>query len=166
METLVVIELALEPGKIEVKTEYGMLDHFLNTLAKHAGWTLIFRAEGDRTEDKHHLTEDVAIALGQAFGKALGERKLARFGHALVPMDEVLVRGAVDLADRAFFSSNMADPLFHHFMRSFAFAVPMTLHLDVLKQGEPHHETEACFKTLALCLKQATRPAEEFPTVK
>ena len=165
-ETSVRVELELKPGPLDIGTGFRLLDHFLETLARHGEIGLTLSASGDGTEDNHHLVEDVAITLGEALGEALGDRSVARFGWAIVPMDESLVRCAVDLVDRPYFSSNMSDPLFLHFMRSFCFRVPMTLHLDVLKPGERHHETEACFKALGISLREAKRPAKEFPTVK
>jgi len=138
-------------------------------LAKHSGIDLSVHAEGDLHIDAHHTVEDVALALGQAFGQALGDKVgITRYGDALVPMDEVLVQAAVDLSGRPYCvhvepenMTSMIGPdyptsLTAHVLQSFAFAARVTLHIRVLHAGrDAHHIVEGQFKALARALRMA-----------
>jgi imidazoleglycerol-phosphate dehydratase len=141
----------------------------LTSLAKHSGIDLTVRAEGDLHIDAHHTVEDVAIALGQAFAEALGDKQgITRYGDATIPMDEVLVQAAVDLSGRPYFvhdePENMAPmigpdyptSLTRHVLESFAFNARITLHVRVLYAGrDAHHIVEGQFKALARALRTA-----------
>ncbi len=155
-------------GDFENETGIGFFDHMLDLLARHGGFDLTVRCEGDLHVDDHHTVEDVGIALGQAFSEALGDKAhLARYGHATVPMDEALARAALDFSGRSFlifeahfsrervgdFSTEMA----RHFWHSFAEHARCTLHVDLLRGENAHHQVEAVFKAVARALKMAVR---------
>jgi len=169
-ETKLVVEVDLDgTGRADVVTGVGFFDHMLVALAKHSGIDLSVHAEGDLHIDAHHTVEDVALALGQAFGQALGDKVgITRYGDALVPMDEVLVQAAVDLSGRPYCvhvepenMTSMIGPdyptsLTAHVLQSFAFAARITLHIRVLHAGrDAHHIVEGQFKALARALRMA-----------
>ncbi len=168
-ETDVAVSIALDgTGKAEISTGIGFLDHMLDSLARHARFDLVVRATGDLHIDAHHTVEDVAIALGQALDRALGDKKgLRRFADATVPLDEALVQVVVDLSGRGFaavdvpFRGEMVGQLptemIPHFLRSFAVEGRLTLHARLLAGENDHHRAEATFKALARCLELATR---------
>ena len=156
-------------GKAEVATGIGFLDHMLTALARHALFDLAVQAKGDLHIDDHHTTEDVGIVLGQALAQALGEKRgIARFGHALLPMDEALVEAAVDLSGRPFLAwavafrqptvGTMDTELFEEFFRALAFNAMLTLHLTARAGTNAHHVAEACFKATARALRMAAAP--------
>jgi imidazoleglycerol-phosphate dehydratase len=155
-------------GKTKLNTGLPFLDHMLSHVAVHGLFDLEIRAEGDLEIDEHHTLEDVALALGQAFDQALGERKgINRMGSALVPMDETLARVALDLSGRPYcvFDSEWNGPsvggiaasLFRHFFESFAYTARCNLHARVLYGADDHHRAEALFKALGRALDQAAR---------
>lgn len=165
-------------GKGKAETGIKFLDHFLLTLAKHALFDMIVKAEG---ELKHHVCEDVALALGEALQEALAEKKgIKRFGSACVPMDDSLARVAVDLSGRACacVELQLSQPLIEdlktedikHFFNSFAQASKSNLHLMVLYGTNDHHKIEAAVKALALALREAvmleSRANSEIPSAK
>ena len=169
-ETKLVVEIDLDgTGIADVSTGVGFYDHMLTSLAKHSGMDLTVHAEGDLHIDAHHTVEDVAIALGQAFAEALGDKQgITRYGDATIPMDEVLVQAAVDLSGRPYFVHDepvgmtpMIGPdyptsLTRHVLESFAFNARITLHVRVLYGGrDAHHIVEAQFKALARALRAA-----------
>jgi imidazoleglycerol-phosphate dehydratase len=169
-ETKLVVEIDLDgTGIADVSTGVGFYDHMLTSLAKHSGMDLTVHAEGDLHIDAHHTVEDVAIALGQAFAEALGDKQgITRYGDSTVPMDEVLVQAAVDLSGRPYFvhdePPNMTPligpdyptSLTRHVLESFAFNARITLHVRVLAAGrDAHHIVEAQFKALARALRAA-----------
>ena len=169
-ETKLVVEIDLDgTGIADVSTGVGFYDHMLTSLAKHSGMDLTVHAEGDLHIDAHHTVEDVAIALGQAFAEALGDKQgITRYGDATVPMDEVLVQAAVDLSGRPYFvhdePANMTPligpdyptSLTRHVLESFAFNARITLHVRVLAAGrDAHHIVEGQFKALARALRTA-----------
>jgi len=169
-ETKLVVEIDLDgTGRANVVTGVGFYDHMLTALSKHSGIDLTIHAEGDLHIDAHHTVEDVAIALGQAFAEALGDKAgITRFGDCLVPMDEVLVQAAVDLSGRPYLvhsepdnMSPMIGPDFPtsltaHVFESFALHARITVHLRVLHSGrDAHHIVEAEFKALARALRTA-----------
>ncbi len=165
------IELRLDidgTGRADVSTGVGFLDHMLDSLARHARFDLSLTATGDLHVDAHHTAEDVAIVLGQALDRALGDRRgLRRFADATVPLDEALVHVAVDLSGRGFarvdipFQSEMIGTLptemVPHFLHSFAVEGRLTLHARLLAGENDHHRAEATFKALARGLEVATR---------
>jgi imidazoleglycerol-phosphate dehydratase len=166
-ETRVLVELDLAgQGRSQVNTGIGFLDHLLTAFARHARLDLVVRCDGDLVVDDHHTVEDVALGIGSALDRALGERKgMYRFGHAIVPLDEALSRVAIDLSGRPFADVNLglrresigslATENITHFLRSFASAGRMALHVDVLKGENDHHRAESAFKATALALRQA-----------
>jgi imidazoleglycerol-phosphate dehydratase len=150
-------------GKAKVKTTIPFLDHLLVTLAAHSLLDIHVDASGDLA---HHVVEDVAITLGEAMSKALGERHgITRFGWALVPMDDALALASVDLARRPFSSidlkianasiEGLKSEDIVHFVNSLATSLEASLHLRVQYGGNDHHNVEAAFKALALSLRQA-----------
>ncbi len=181
-ETSIELTLALDgTGQSEIDTGIGFLDHMLTALARHALFDLRVRAEGDLHIDDHHTTEDVGIVLGQAFAKALGEKRgIRRFGQALVPMDEALVEAAVDISGRAFLAWGVSFPtakvgtmdseLFEEFFRAFASHAGITLHITAKAGHNTHHLAEACFKATARALRGAveldSRVGDVVPSTK
>lgn len=165
-------------GDADISTGIGFLDHMLMLFARHGRFDVAVSARGDREVDDHHTTEDVGIVLGEAIREALGEKRgIARYGHAYAPMDEALVRSALDLSGRPFFVWSVAVPaekvgsfdteLAEHFSRSLAFNAHLTLHIDLIRGSNAHHILEAVFKSLAVALHQATRLVrEDLPSTK
>ena len=169
-ETKLVVEVDLDgTGAGDISTGVGFYDHMLTSLARHSGIDLTVRADGDLHIDAHHTVEDVAIALGQAFAEALGDKKgITRYGDATIPMDECLVQAAVDLSGRPYLvhaepenMTPMIGPdyptsLTEHVLESFAFNARISLHVRVLYAGrDAHHIVEGQFKALARALRQA-----------
>ena len=169
-ETQVRVELCLDgSGLGEVRTGIGFYDHMLVSLARHARFDLVVEAQGDLDVDAHHTVEDVAIVLGRALAKALGDRSgITRMGHAVVPMDEALALVAVDIGGRGYcvFDAAFDSPwvgcmntgLFRHFFESLAAEARINLHARLLSGRDDHHRAEALFKALARALHMATRP--------
>ena len=170
-ETQVLIELSLDGAGIgRAETGVPFFDHMLLQLGRHAGIDLTVQARGDIEIDAHHTVEDTAIALGQALREALGDKAgITRFGDALVPLDETLVRVAVDLSGRAYVVHTEPDglapligtydtTLTRHFFESLAYAAGICVHLDVLRGRNPHHIVEAQFKAFARALRTAAAP--------
>jgi imidazoleglycerol-phosphate dehydratase len=169
-ETQIEITLNLDGrGQAEISTGVGFLDHMLHALARHARFDLNVQAQGDLHVDEHHTVEDVGIVLGQALGKALGDRAgIARMGQAIVPMDEALALVAVDIGGRGYFVfegefdtlriGQLGTSLIPHFLESLASQAGMNLHARLLAGRDDHHRAEALFKALARALHQATRP--------
>lgn len=141
------------PGAIATGDPF--LDHMLATLARYADVQLAVEARGDL---RHHLVEDVAIAFGQALRAEL-PAACARYGDALVPMDEALVQVALDLGGRAYYEGPLEAPLWEHFLRSLAENGAATLHVCVLRGRDRHHVVEAAFKAVGLALRAALVPA-------
>lgn len=168
-ETDVSVELDLDgSGTYDNATGVGFLDHMLDLFAKHGGFDLVVRCDGDLNVDDHHTVEDVGITLGKAFAEALGDKAhIARYGHAYVPMDESLARAVVDLSgrfylhfDAAFTRATVGDlsvEMVEHFWYSFAEHVHCNLHVSVLYGQNTHHQVEAVFKAAARALRMAVR---------
>lgn len=167
-ETYVAVRLDLDGGDYANDTGIGFLDHMLDLFAKHGGFGLDVRCDGDLEVDAHHSVEDIGIALGQAFTQALGDKAhIERYGHAYVPMDETLARCAVDLSGRFYlvFDADFDAPtlgtmptsLVRHFFYSFAEHARINLHLAVLYGTDDHHRAEALFKAAARALRIAIR---------
>ncbi len=155
-ETSIRLELALAPGESRVSTADRFLTHMLETLARYAGATLALEARGDL---RHHLVEDTAIALGEAFRRA-APPACARYGERVVPMDDALVQAALDFGGRAYYRGPLPSRLYDHWMRSFASEARATLHLRVLRGTDRHHVVEAAFKAAGLALRQALEARE------
>ena len=166
-ETKIKLELNLDgSGKTEIKTGIGFLDHMLNLWAFHGLFDLKIKCSGDLEIDAHHTTEDIAIVLGSAFAKAVGEKKgISRYGHAYVPMDEALIRAALDLSGRSEFVfsgefsqqtiGQLDTQMITHFFRSLAMSSGMTLHMVILYGINDHHKCEGLFKALGRALRVA-----------
>jgi imidazoleglycerol-phosphate dehydratase len=168
-ETSVLVEVDLDgAGVSTVDTGIGFYDHMLAQLARHGGFDLVVRTKGDLHIDAHHTVEDTAIALGEAFGAALGDKAgLRRFGDALVPLDECLVQAAVDLSGRPYvvhdepagmaplIGAVYASTLTRHVWESFAHHARIALHVRVLSGRDAHHIVEAQFKAVARALRDA-----------
>jgi imidazoleglycerol-phosphate dehydratase len=153
-ETRIRLELVRGPGEIRIETSVPFLDHMMTALSKYAGWTISLSAQGDL---RHHLIEDVAIALGLALVDEVTE-PVARFGHRTVPMDDALVECAVDFGGRPYYQGPLPSTLYDHWMRSFADHARCTLHLRVHRGIDRHHVVEAGFKALGMALAQALTP--------
>ena len=170
-ETQVLVVLSLDGAGVS-RTETGVpfFDHMLAQLGKHGLLDLTVQARGDLAVDAHHTVEDTAIAVGQALREALGEKLgISRFGDALVPLDETLVRAAVDLSGRPYLVHTEPDgmapligtydtTLTRHFFESLVYAAGICVHLDVLRGRNPHHIVEAQFKAFARALRAAAAP--------
>jgi imidazoleglycerol-phosphate dehydratase len=166
-ETEVRIELTLDgTGHAVADTGLPFFDHMLQQLGKHAGWDLAVTAKGDLDVDGHHTVEDVGIGLGQALAEALGDRAgIRRFGSAIVPLDEAAVEVALDLSGRDFVVHEVDVPaetigtfdtgLVEDFVRAFAQAAALTVHVRLRAGRSPHHVVEAEFKALANALGDA-----------
>jgi imidazoleglycerol-phosphate dehydratase len=168
-ETSVRVELALDgSGTASAETGLPFFDHMLQQLGTHAGFDLEVRATGDLQVDGHHTVEDVGLALGQALKVALGDKAgIRRFASITVPLDEAAVEVALDLSGRAFVVHEVDVPaetigtydsgLTEDFVRAFATAAELTLHVRLVAGRSPHHVVEAEFKALATCLREAVR---------
>jgi imidazoleglycerol-phosphate dehydratase len=150
-ETSIRVTVTRGGGDSAVDTSLPFLDHMLLTWARYAGVALELHARGDL---RHHLIEDVAIALGAAF-KGEIPATAARYGHRVVPMDEAVVECALDVGGRFYYEGPLPSSLYDHFMRSFAEHAGTTLHLRVLRGTDRHHIVEAAFKALGLALRDA-----------
>ena len=178
-ETQLLVELDLDgPGPVEVETGVPFFDHMLAQLGKHGCLALTVRAKGDIEVDAHHTVEDTSIALGQALRAALGDKAgISRFGDAMVPLDETLVRAAVDLSGRPYVVHTEPDgmapmigasydtTLTRHIWESLAFSAGICLHVHVLYGRNPHHIVEAQFKAVARALRAAAAPDPRAPGV-
>jgi imidazoleglycerol-phosphate dehydratase len=181
-ETQIEIRLDVDgTGKHEIVTGLGFLDHMLTHLAVHGLFDLNVQAQGDLEVDPHHTVEDIALVLGQAFDRALGDRKgIFRMGDCFAPMDEALAHVAVDLSGRPYsviqaewhtpYVGRIPTTLFPHFFESFATTARCNLHARVLYGRDDHHQAEALFKAWARALDRGTqldpRRAESIPSTK
>ncbi len=173
-ESTVLVELDLDgTGRTEVSTGVPFYDHMLTALGKHSLIDLTVRATGDVEVDAHHTVEDVAICIGQALRDALGDKAgIARFGDALVPLDEALAQAVVDVSGRPYLvhSGEPAGQEYHligghftgsltrHVWESVAHHAQIALHVRVLGGRDPHHIVEAQFKAVARALRAAVEP--------
>ena len=166
-ETEISVTLNLDgTGTYSVSTGIGFLDHMLEQLSRHSMIDLDVKADGDLHIDYHHTTEDTGIVIGEALKQALGERAgIARYGSALVPLDEALTRVVVDCSNRPYlvwkvdFSrpklGEMDTELFREWFQAFAQAAGLTVHVDNLYGENNHHIVESSYKGLARALRQA-----------
>lgn len=144
-------------GSYDVETDNKFLSHMLETWARYAGFDLRVRATGDLD---HHLIEDVAMTVGQAFRKAFAAAPCQRIAYDFVPMDDVLVLCAIDLVDRPYYEGPLPIPIWDHWFRSFAMEARINLHLEHLRGRDTHHIIEACFKAFGRTLRRALEPRE------
>ncbi len=181
-ETEIDVRIRLDgEGRYSVSTGVGFLDHMMEQLARHGLVDLEVAAKGDLHIDAHHTTEDTGIAVGQAVSAALGDRKgIRRYGHAYVPMDEALVRVALDLSNRPYLIWHVEMPteklgimdteLFREWFQAFSQHAGATLHVECLYGTNTHHIVEACFKALARALRAAMeidpRRSDAVPSTK
>ena len=160
-ETRIRVRLALDgAGRVRVATGAGLYDHLLEQLAFHAGFDLVLEAAGDLETGPHHTVEDAALSLGEALDGALGDRRgIARYGDAVVPMDDALARASVDLGGRAWADVRLEhDPgLAEHALRSLAQSGRLALHVESSGRDE-HHVAEAAYKAVGRALRAAARP--------
>ena len=181
-ETQIMVELNLDgTGVYDVETGVGFLDHMLEQLSRHSLMDLKVRAKGDLHIDFHHTTEDTGIAIGEAFAKALGDKKgINRYGSCLLPMDEALTRVALDISSRPYLIWNvdfnrdkigdMDTELFREWFQGFAQAGGITLHVENLYGENNHHIVESAYKALARSLRVAIevdpRKSDAIPSTK
>ena len=181
-ETDVAVVLDLDgTGKSEISTGCGFLDHMLTLFARHGRFDLTVQAKGDTWVDDHHTVEDVGITLGDAFAKALGDKRgVTRYGSTILPMDEALILTAVDLSGRGLLCYDLAIPtekigtfdtqLVGEFFAAFARRADLTLHVKQLAGANSHHIIEGAFKSLARSLRTAVAidpaAAGEVPSTK
>jgi imidazoleglycerol-phosphate dehydratase len=168
-ETQIEIKLDLDgKGEHQISTGIGFLDHMLTHLAVHGLFDLSVQAKGDLHVDMHHTVEDVALTLGQALDKALGDRKgINRISDCFAPMDETLAHVTVDLSGRPYaviqaewhspYVGNIPTTLFPHFFESFSVTSRCNIHARILYGRDDHHQAEALFKAWARALDAASQ---------
>ena len=182
LETQISVKLDLDgSGKSKLATGIGFFDHMLDQVARHGMIDLEIEARGDLHIDAHHTVEDVGITLGQAFAKAIGDKKgVRRYGHAYVPLDEALSRVVVDLSGRPGLEyavdyarglvGEFDIDLVHEFFQGFANHALVTLHIDNFKGRNAHHQAETIFKAFGRALRMASemdpRAAGALPSTK
>ncbi len=181
-ETDIAVSLDLDgTGRTQIATGVPFLDHMLDQIGRHGAFDLDIVAKGDLHIDAHHTVEDVGITLGQAFTKALGDKKgIRRYGHAYVPLDEALSRVVVDCSGRpgiefhiAFTRARIGEfdvDLVHEFFQGFVNHAMVTLHVDNLRGDNAHHQAETAFKAFGRALRMAVeadpRAAGQLPSTK
>ncbi|MCV2893328.1 imidazoleglycerol-phosphate dehydratase HisB [Lentibacter sp. XHP0401] len=181
-ETRITVSLTLDgTGTYDNQTGVGFFDHMLDQLARHAMLDMTVRCEGDLHIDDHHSVEDVGIAIGQALAQAVGDKAgINRYGSCLLPMDDALVRAALDISGRPFLVWNVDMPtakigtfdteLVREFFQAFSTHAGLTLHVDALHGFNSHHIAEAAFKAVARALRVALeadpRAAGAIPSTK
>ncbi len=181
-ETKISLTLNLDgTGKADINSGCGFLDHMLTLFAAHGRFDLTVKGQGDVEVDYHHLVEDTGIVLGQAFKKALADKKgICRYGDTILPMDEALILTAVDFSGRSFldyrmklptekvgdFDTELAEEFWYGFIRN----AECSLHFQMLAGRNSHHILEGSFKSAARTLRQAVRIdtafANEIPSTK
>jgi imidazoleglycerol-phosphate dehydratase len=167
-ETEIIASVDIEgSGKAETETGMPFFNHMLESFSRHGLFDIKLQARGDLEVDYHHTVEDVGLALGEAFKKALGDKHgIRRFGEASCPLDETLAKVVIDLSGRPYLSYNVKirpgrvgsfdTDLPHEFYAAFANQLGMNLHIDVIRGENPHHIIEACFKAFARAMDIAT----------
>ena len=181
-ETKISVEVNLDgTGQYDNQTGVGFFDHMLDQLARHSLIDMKVRCDGDLHIDDHHTVEDVGIALGQALTQAMGDKRgIVRYGACLLPMDDALVRAALDLSARPFLVWNVDLPtakigtfdteLVREFFQALSTHGGITLHVDMLHGVNSHHIAEAAFKAVARSLRDALevdpRKADAIPSTK
>lgn len=174
-ETDIMLTIDLDgTGKAEITTGCGFLNHMLTLFAHHGSFDLTVQCQGDTWVDDHHTVEDVGICLGQAFARALGEKKgIIRYGNFILPMDESLILSAVDISGRSYLGFDLQIPtykigtfdteLVEEFFLAFVRQCPMSLHIRKLTGSNSHHIVEGAFKSVARSLKVAVAIDEKNP---
>ena len=169
-ETVISVEVDLDgEGHYDIATGVGFFDHMLAQLARHSLIDITLRAKGDLHIDDHHTVEDCGIALGQALAQALGDKRgIRRYGSCLLPMDDALVRAALDLSGRPYLVWQADTPtqkigsfdteLVREFFQALSTHGGITLHLSALAGINSHHIAEAGFKAVARALREAVEP--------
>lgn len=181
-ETDISVEIGLDgTGVYDNQTGVGFFDHMLDQLARHSLIDMTIRCTGDTHIDDHHSVEDVGIALGQALSQALGDKRgIRRYGACLLPMDDALVRAALDLSGRPYLVWNAEMPtqkigsfdteLVREFFQALSTHGGITLHVDSLHGINSHHIAEAAFKAVARALREAVetdpRKSDAVPSTK
>lgn len=181
-ETEIEVQIDLDgSGAYDNQTGVGFFDHMLDQLARHALIDMTIRAKGDLHIDDHHTVEDTGIALGQALAEAIGDKRgIRRYGACLLPMDEALVRAALDLSGRPFLVWSLDLPsskigtfdteLVREFFTALAMNAGITLHVEKLAGANSHHIAEAAFKAVARALREALetdpRKGDAIPSTK
>ena len=167
LETQIAVAINLDgEGTSSLETGIGFLDHMLDQVARHGMIDIDIKAKGDLHIDAHHTVEDIGITLGQAFSKAIGDKKgLVRYGHAYVPLDEALSRVVIDFSGRPgmeynvkFERASIGDfdvDLFHEFFQGFINHANVTLHIDNLRGDNAHHIAETVFKAFGRAVRMA-----------
>jgi len=167
LETQIQVKINLDgSGTSELSTGLGFLDHMIDQVARHGMMDIKVLAKGDLHIDAHHTVEDIGITLGQAFSKAIGDKKgVRRYGHAYVPLDEALSRVVLDLSGRPgleffveFKRSQIGEfdvDLVHEFFQGFVNHAFITLHVDNLRGENAHHQAETIFKAFGRALRMA-----------
>jgi len=167
LETQISVSIDLDgTGAAALSTGIGFLDHMLDQIARHGMMDIQVKAQGDLHIDAHHTVEDIGITLGQAFAKALGDKKgIRRYGHAYVPLDEALSRVALDLSGRPglvfdvdFTRARIGEfdvDLVHEFFQGFVNHALVTVHIDNLRGDNAHHQAETVFKAFGRALRMA-----------
>ena len=173
-ETQIVLALEIDgTDAYEIDTGVGFLDHMLELFARHGRFDLAVDCKGDTKVDFHHTTEDIGIALGQAFRESLGDKRgIYRYGNMILPMDEALVLCAVDISGRSYLGFDVEFPaqkvgnfdteLVKEFMAALSRELGMNLHIKMLTGENTHHMIEGIFKCLGRVLRQACAIEEEF----
>lgn len=167
LETQITVEINLDgTGASEFNSGLGFLDHMLDQISRHGMMDIKVQAKGDLHIDAHHTVEDIGITLGQAFAKAIGDKKgIRRYGHAYVPLDEALSRVVLDISGRPglefdcnFTRAAIGDfdvDLIHEFFQGFVNHANVSLHIDNLKGKNSHHQAETIFKAFGRALRMA-----------
>lgn len=182
LETQITVAINLDgTGVSQFSTGLGFLDHMLDQIARHGMMDISVNAKGDLYIDAHHTVEDIGITLGQAFAKAIGDKKgIRRYGHAYVPLDEALSRVVLDISGRpglefgcVFTRASIGEfdvDLIHEFFQGFVNHANVTLHIDNLKGHNAHHQAETIFKAFGRALRVAveldSRMAGIMPSTK
>ena len=168
LETQIVASINLDgTGASQLASGLGFLDHMIDQIARHGMMDITIEAKGDLHIDAHHTVEDVGITLGQAFAKAVGDKKgVRRYGHSYVPLDEALSRVVLDLSGRPglefgveFKRARIGDfdvDLIHEFFQGFVNHALVTLHIDNLRGDNAHHQAETIFKAFGRALRMAS----------
>ena len=169
-ETRISVEVELDgSGRADVEVPLPFFRHMLESFVRHSGMDVTLRGEGDIEVDPHHLVEDCGLALGAAISRALGDRAgIRRFGHAFAPLDESLVRCALDFSNRPHLEWEMAAlegrindfdvTVLREFVRGLVQSAGISLHLDLLRGANLHHVAEAGFKAMGLATRDALEP--------
>lgn len=154
-ETRISVALDIDgSGSFDVESDIQFLKHMTETLARYASFDIAMSAAGD---NDHHIIEDAAITVGKALRRCIGDEPIERTATAVVPMDDALVMASLDLVDRPYCDADLPDPLYTHWMRSFAMSAGMTLHIVVVRGFDDHHIIEAAFKAVGKALRDAVR---------